>query len=262
MAGSRQNADGTQLAGRNRVDSDPAGLRDRLSQATGRLLATAAALTDSQARGPSLLPGWSRGHVLTHLARNADGLRNLLIWASTGVPTPQYPSWEARNEAIDAGSGRPASELAADVGTSAEAFRAAAGRLSDSAWQVTVRGMRGPEHPAWVALWRRLSEVEIHHVDLDAGYRPGDWPDRFVTDCLQMITYEFADGRPAPACLLRDSDTGRAYQIGPDGAGGAAEPRASVAGPGYQLLAWLTGRSAGAQLRAEPGGQLPVMPAW
>jgi hypothetical protein len=74
------------------MDSDPGSLRERIEAATGLLNATAAAMTDDQARERSLLPGWSRGHVLTHLARNADGLRNLLIWARTGVETPQCPS--------------------------------------------------------------------------------------------------------------------------------------------------------------------------
>jgi len=63
-------------------------LIDRIGDATTRLLASASALTDQQAREASLLPGWSRGHVLTHVARNADGLQNLLIWASTGEETP------------------------------------------------------------------------------------------------------------------------------------------------------------------------------
>jgi maleylpyruvate isomerase len=74
--------------------ADPAAaaaeLSARLAAATQRLQDTVAGLTDQQAREPSLLPGWSRGHVLTHLARNADSLRNLLIWARTGVETPQY----------------------------------------------------------------------------------------------------------------------------------------------------------------------------
>ena len=51
----------------------------RIDEAVARLLASAAALSDEQLRGPSLLPGWSRGHVLSHIARNADGLSNLLI---------------------------------------------------------------------------------------------------------------------------------------------------------------------------------------
>src|SRR6266567_8535421 len=88
---------------------DPGELQARLAGATDRLLATAAGLTDRQAREPSLLPGWSRGHVLVHLARNADGLRNLLIWARTGVVTPQYPSQQARDDASRRGrAGQPA----------------------------------------------------------------------------------------------------------------------------------------------------------
>jgi uncharacterized protein (TIGR03083 family) len=97
------------------VDSDPDSLRQRIQEATGRLAATAAALTDGQARESSLLPGWSRGHVLTHVARNADGLRNLLIWARTGVETLQYSSRGAREAAIEEGAGRAAAELAAGL---------------------------------------------------------------------------------------------------------------------------------------------------
>ena len=97
-------------------------LREQVGGATDRLLATAAQLTDEQVKAPSLLPGWSRGHVLTHLARNADGLRNLLIWARTGVPTPQYASPQARDAAIAAGADRTAAEQAADIRDSAAAF--------------------------------------------------------------------------------------------------------------------------------------------
>ena len=70
------------------MDTDPDSLRQRVEEATAPLAVAAAVLSDSQAREPSLLPGWSRGHLLTHLARNADGLRNLLVWARTGVATP------------------------------------------------------------------------------------------------------------------------------------------------------------------------------
>ena len=252
------------------MDSEPGKLRERVGQAAGQVIASAAALSDSQAREPSLLPGWSRGHVLTHIARNADGLRNLLIWARTGAETPQYPSRQARDEAISAGSGRPASELAADVRTSSEAFGAEAGRLSSSAWQVSVSGLRGPSHPAWVVLWRRLSELELHHVDLGAGYRPDDWPGPFVTDCLAVVTDVFADQGAAPPALLTDTATGRRYQIGLASTGSRqqpaeprpAEPPAIVAGPGSMLLAWLTGRSSGAGLTCEPGGRLPAVPPW
>jgi len=127
---------------------DPGELQARLAGATDRLLATAAGLTDRQAREPSLLPGWSRGHVLVHLARNADGLRNLLIWARTGVVTPQYPSQQARDDAIEAGAGRPAGDLVADLRESAAAFAVEAAGLPDRSWQVSVHALRGRGHPA------------------------------------------------------------------------------------------------------------------
>src|SRR5215469_8656653 len=97
-------------------------LGQQIDVASARVLATIATITDQQAREPSSLPGWSRGHVLTHLARNADGLRNLLIWARTGVVTPQYPSFQVRNEEIEAGAGRQARELVVDFADSATAF--------------------------------------------------------------------------------------------------------------------------------------------
>ncbi len=95
-------------------------------------------MSDDQAREPSLLPGWSRGHLLTHIARNADSLRNLLIWARTGVETPQYPSGEARDEGIAAGASQPASELSEDVDASAEQLAAEAARLNGTNWAAEV----------------------------------------------------------------------------------------------------------------------------
>ncbi|HZC40516.1 MAG TPA: maleylpyruvate isomerase N-terminal domain-containing protein, partial [Streptosporangiaceae bacterium] len=80
------------------ISSELAGIQ----HATGRLLDTIAGLTEAQARAPSLLPGWTRAHVLTHIARNADGLANLLRWARTGTQTPMYASAGARDADIEA----------------------------------------------------------------------------------------------------------------------------------------------------------------
>ena len=245
------------------MHDDPGELQSRIAESTGRLLATAAELTDDQVRAPSLLPGWSRGHVLAHLARNADGLRNLLVWARTGVVTPQYPSAQARDAAIEAGAGRPARELLADLRESAAAFRAEAAGLPQAAWQVVVRGLRGRGHPAWYTLSRRLSEVEIHHVDLAAGYQAADWPAVFVGERLESVAAEFAQRDDVPYALLRDTaDTARKeYRIGTAADCGEGQGL-EISGPGRALLAWLIGRSAGAGLAAEPPGPLPGLPAW
>jgi maleylpyruvate isomerase len=229
----------------------------QITEATGRLAVTVSALSDDQVREPSLLPGWSRGHLLTHIARNADGLRNLLIWAETGVETQQYASLEDRDGQIEAGAGRSASDIAADVSESSDAFLAKARELTDDAWKADVRGFRGPAHPGWFTLQRRLAEVEIHHVDLAAGYGPTDWPDWFVTDMLYRVTGQLWGNPDTPKAMVTDSDTGRQFFLRQD-----ATADLEVTGPGPILLAWLLGRDDGASLSADPQGPLPSIPPY
>jgi maleylpyruvate isomerase len=85
-------------------------------------------------RGPLLLPGRTRGHLLTHVARNAEGGTRLLGWARTGVPSYEYRSVAARAAAIEEGAGRPAAELAEDVRVTAAAFAEAAAAVPPGAW--------------------------------------------------------------------------------------------------------------------------------
>lgn len=227
-----------------------------LAAATGRLIATAERLTDAEVRTRSTLPGWSRGHVLTHLARNADALRNLLIWAATGVETPMYVSNEARDADIEAGSGRPASDLLADLQATCELFGNAAAGLPRDRLDEIVRMRSGREILARDVPGRRLIEVEFHHVDLDAGYTPAHWPDEFVADTLAGAATALSDDQRWPALVLAADDTGDSYAIGPLAAAGPVE----VSGPQTALLAWLSGRSRGDGLRhTDP---LPVLPAW
>jgi len=233
---------------------------DRLAAATGRLLATATALSDAQAREASLLPGWTRGHVLSHIARNADGMVNLLDWARTGTETPMYASAESRSADIEAGAGRPAADLTADVRESAARFAAEAAAMPGDAWTVQVHALRGPDFPALGVLDRRLSEVEIHHVDLAAGYAPSDWPADFVADALHRVADSFTGRDDAPRCLVWAENAPHGYRIGP---AGTASPPVVVRGQPADLLAWLLGRGSGAGLRVS--GQAdgpPVLPAW
>jgi len=234
-----------------------AGLREKVGAATDLLLRSAQGVSDQQAREPSLLPGWSRGHLLTHVARNADSLRNLLIWARTGVETPQYSHPGERAEGIADGAGRSSAELLADLVASAAALDAEAAFLPDTAWAAQVRKLNGDAHPAWFILWRRLTEVEFHHVDLGVGYSAADWPEPFATYGLAQVAADFT-GPDSPAVLLRCSDAPVMVQIGPAG----EQPAHTVTGPVRPLLAWLAGRSSGTGLTAEPPGPLPTLPGW
>ncbi|BCJ55798.1 hypothetical protein Asp14428_72730 [Actinoplanes sp. NBRC 14428] len=142
---------------------------DAIDEATAKLLATAARLTDDDVRQPSLLPGWTRGHVLTHLARGGEALRRALHGE------PPYASQEARDADIEAGAGRAAAELVADVAASAEAFRAAVAAFPAGGWDEKVAVLAYEPFPKSQLPVRRLHELESHHLDLGAGYTPADW---------------------------------------------------------------------------------------
>ncbi|MFJ5924602.1 maleylpyruvate isomerase family mycothiol-dependent enzyme [Kitasatospora sp. NPDC092948] len=245
------------------TDFDPAAALEQLVAATASLLRTAARFTEADVRAPSLLPGWSRGHVLTHLARNADGGRHLLTWARTGVETPEYPSLAARDAQIEAGAGRSAGELLADLRGSAAAFEAEYRRMPPEAWHRTVRWTRGQERPAARAADARLCEVLLHHVDLDAGWTPARLPADFVDTMLGRVVASLGARAETPAMALYATDTGARYRLG-GGAryrlGGGARPVPAVHGVQSALLVWLMGRSAGDDLVVRDAAALPEVP--
>ncbi|MEJ3747918.1 maleylpyruvate isomerase family mycothiol-dependent enzyme [Actinomycetes bacterium KLBMP 9797] len=235
---------------------DPLALLPELDKATDRVLRTAAGFDDATAAGPSPLPGWTRGHVLTHLARNADAYVNLLNWARTGVPTPAYPSMAARNADIEAGASRPAAELVDDLRTAAARFAEAAADLPVTAWATVVEKTGGRRVTTAVVVWDRLREVEVHHVDLDAGYTPADWPEAFSQHMLRELVNGFGGRTDAPALILRPDGLG--HDLGIGATGGAPV----VSGPAHVLAAWLSGRATGAGLTVTPDGPLPTVPRW
>ena len=154
---------------------------DQVDFATQRLLDSARVIEDADLRAPSLLPGWTRAHVLAHLARGADALRNLLIGVRTGEPRPAYASAEARDAGIERGASQPRADLLEDVAAAAMALRTVSRQLPDEAWRTEVTPVPGLDpFPATELLVRRLVEVELHHCDLGAGYTAADWPDAFA----------------------------------------------------------------------------------
>ena len=156
-------------------------LNDQIDHATQRLLDAARIIPEADLRAPSLLPGWTRAHVLAHLARNADAMRNLLIGARSGQDRAAYASAQARDADIERGAATSAKDLLADLADSSMALRTIVKQLPDQAWQVRVRVLDSVPFPAAELLTRRLVEVELHHCDLAVGYGPADWPTAFAT---------------------------------------------------------------------------------
>jgi maleylpyruvate isomerase len=239
------------------VTTDPLVLGEEVGRATARLLQSADALRgDSDLIAPSLLPGWTRGHVLTHLARNADALGNLLTWAQTGIVTPPYASPQARADGIEAGAARPIDEQMIDLRESCARFARLAADLPAEAWSVQLPLPDGRQRAAFV-MWRRLREVEVHHVDLDTGYQPDDWPDSFAHRLLHEVATTLNVAGPADkvAVTVRSTDLDRSFDLG---AGGPP----TVTGTSATLAGWLTGRTPRVALTVDPPGPLPSLPAW
>jgi maleylpyruvate isomerase len=227
-----------------------------LAESTDGLLAAADGLSDADVIAPSLLPGWTRGHVLSHLARNAEGGTRLLDGARTGVPGYEYLSVATRAADIERGAGRPAADLAADVRQTAEALATSAAQMPPGAWLVPVTWTTGQQTPAETVVQSRLAEVLIHRVDLGIGYEPASWPTAFVREMLDAVIGALNGQSPVLlAVRLEAADTGRRFQVGGEGA--ARRARGMEAG----LLAWLLGRSAGIGLVDDGEGPLPTVPS-
>ena len=178
-----------------------------------RLIETIAALSDDQARSPSLLPGWTVGHVLTHIARNGDSHVRMMRAAIAGEAVTQYAGGhEERVANIEAGAARPAAELIADVASSAAAVDAAWAEMTPQAWAGHGLNAAGEIWPCAAMPLHRWREVELHHVDLGLGYLPADWPAAYV-----------------------DRELAISLRLMPE--------RLDSAGQ-HQILAWLVGRSA------------------
>ncbi|HET8615147.1 MAG TPA: maleylpyruvate isomerase family mycothiol-dependent enzyme [Actinomycetales bacterium] len=226
-----------------------------LTDQTDRLLQSVAELDDADLRAPSLLPGWTRGHVLTHVARNADALSNVVRSAITGENVPMYASTEARDAAIEQGSGRSPADLEADIESSAERLLALLADVPMDGLDTMVPTGRGWDLAVRDVPRMRLREVTYHHVDLATGFGFDDLPDEVVRAGLQECPPRFRDVVPGATVTARwDDGTQTALTIG-DGA-------VPVEGSAAHVLAWLTGRSGGAGLTTRGNVPLPALPSW
>ena len=109
------------------------------------------------AAAPSRLPGWTVGHVLTHLARNADGIVRVLVAGEDGRTVDRYEGGgPGRNAEIEHGSGRPAAEQVDDVRRTIERLeRQWAGQVRWDGRSIETSGQEMPtRRPAVPALAR------------------------------------------------------------------------------------------------------------
>ncbi|HKH88253.1 MAG TPA: maleylpyruvate isomerase family mycothiol-dependent enzyme [Acidimicrobiales bacterium] len=157
-------------------------------------------------RRPSRLQGWSIGHVLTHLARNADSFVRMLEAAEMGESVSQYPGGkDQRDGDIETGAARSAAACVNDVARSNARLEKAFSTASAAAWDGAGVWMSGQQAPCRRFPFRRWREVEFHMVDLGLGYEPESWPPEFVSlalsDTLAELPPRIADGAQRASLL-------------------------------------------------------------
>lgn len=223
---------------------------------TAKLLAELGSLSDDDLAAPSLLPGWDRRYLLSHVAANADALRNLVHWARTGEERRMYASVEARDAGIKAGAAKPASELRAWVGSSAASLEIDLDGLSGAAWDAKIITAQGLTREAREIPWMRVREVYVHAVDLGAGTGFGDLPAGFLITLLDDVVNRRSSVGKTPALAVTASDAdGRSWEVKGPG------ETTSVSAPLASLTAWLSGRPV-TGLATTDGKPLPELPAW
>jgi maleylpyruvate isomerase len=217
---------------------------------TQKLLADVAALSDAALAAPTLLPGWNRRYLLSHIAANADALGNLVHWARTGEERRMYVSSEQRDADIAKGSQLPAAELRTWIESSAQTLAGGLAALPETAWDAKIVTAQGLTRRASEIPWMRVRELYIHAIDLDAGTAWPDLPAEFLTELLDDVTSRRSSKGGGPALVVAATDTGHTWDVA-----GAGAPL-PVSAPLADLAAYLTGRPA-PDLKAAP-----VLPPW
>ncbi|TQM36309.1 maleylpyruvate isomerase family mycothiol-dependent enzyme [Pseudonocardia cypriaca] len=219
------------------------------------------ALPDDALRAPSALPGWTRAHVVAHVARNAEALTRLATWARTGIETPMYPSREHRAAEIESSAQAPADVLRDELATTAEALDGALAALDETTWQAQVRSALGRPIPATEIPWMRVREVWLHAVDLDAGVSVSDIAPDVVDTLLDDSTGMLSAADGCPSAVLAPTDRDRTWTLGP-----ASDEPLRLRGEAAQVLGWLVGRCGGEGVEALAGdgtpAALPAPPRW
>jgi maleylpyruvate isomerase len=231
-----------------------------LRSGTDFLLGAVDRLTDDDLRLPSALPGWSRAHVVGHVARNAEALGRLVAWARTGVQTPMYASPEQRNNDIEESAVLSAGRLRDELAGTAAELTKAFGELDDATWRSSVRSAQGRTIPATEVPWMRVREVWLHTVDLGAGAHMAEVP-AGVLDALMVDVCGTLSGREGCAALLLwPTDRAIPVRLGPED----AEPL-TLTGSAADLAGWLVGRGGTGGLTARDGTgtvAVPTAPRW
>jgi maleylpyruvate isomerase len=212
-----------------------------------------AELSDDDFGGDTLLPGWSRSHLVAHVGYNAAALCRLMDWAATGVETPMYESVEQRNREISEGATLSPAALRNlfdhTVARLDEKWR----HLPASAWSAQVRTAQGRLVPASETAWMRTREVWMHAVDLTNGGRYADFSAVVLNSLLADIVGMWRQKNLGDGLVLAIDD------CAPIAVQEDSRTSTTVSGRLAGVARWAAGRGA---IGVTIEGDLDVPPRW
>lgn len=206
------------------------------------LIGVVRTLPDDAGAAPSPLDGWTRGHVLSHVANVGPALARQAEFAARGETVAPYDGGQAgRDAAIEAGATRTSAEHAAALEAARARLLAAWPAPEDALWSAPIAYRDGILSDAALAWWR---EARIHTVDATAGLDDAvgyaSWDDAFCAHLRDFLAVRL----PAPW-----SEDGGPELVG--------DPR--------DVAAWLAGRTPAGPVSALRDGRpapLPELGPW
>ena len=245
----------------NLSDETSVGYLDDLRASHAMFRGLVGGLSVEAPAGPSLLPGWSRAELITHLCRNADGMAGMLEGALNGKIVAMYPEGMGkRNADIAAGRGAPLADLIDDMDRSFARLEAFWDRMDDETWKRPAQ-WRDIQGPAWATIRMRWQEVEVHAVDLDVGRGLEALPEALADEQARVAVESVPFRLEAQGASIEVRHPG--LPGGHRRFGSGSDPTV-VDGAPAQILAWLLGRRAD-DLVATIAGQPcdpPVLGSW
>jgi len=160
--------------------------------AADQLLALTAGLDEPTTRAASALPGWSRGHVITHIAYFSEAMTRQVEEALQGRLVEVYDGGRpARDAAIEAGADRPAAELKAHLTQAVTTLMASWDKVSPTDWPLPILHRNSNLSAGLNATWRELT---VHTSDLDLGVTPATWSTSFCEHLLDFLRPRTPEG--------------------------------------------------------------------
>lgn len=217
---------------------------DDIDDAAERFTTAVTALTETELRELSRLPGWTRAHVVAHVVLNAEGFCCAAGAVRSGQPGLMYPDGvDARDRAISTLAASPREDLLVRL--------RAANSVFVDAWRSPIAGRCAtatgtPTFDAATVPSRRLRELQVHLVDLGVeGVTELSWTEAFVEHDLPLQWPTVALRTTGAVAVIDELD--RVWRSN----GAAHEPARTDR---RTLLAWLLDR-------ARPNG-LPGLSEW